>query len=83
MQCGRPASKNSKSRVCHIHGGRGNSGPKKSRGKARAPAAHTKTGEFSNAAREAHARAEAYIHLLRDGEIEIYGSLPYNHLQTN
>ncbi len=29
------------------------------------------------------AAAEAYIHLLRDGEIGIYGSLPYNRLQTN
>jgi len=27
--------------------------------------------------------AEPHMHLLRDGEIEIYGSLPYNHLQTN
>jgi len=27
--------------------------------------------------------AEPHMHLLRDGEIEIYGSLPYNRLQTN
>ena len=66
QQCGRPASKNSKSRVCHLHGGRGNSGPKTAEGKARAMAARTKTGEFSNAAREAHARAAARLLQLED-----------------
>ena len=69
QQCGRPASKNSKARVCHMHGGRGNSGPKTPEGKARAAAAHTKTGEFSNAAREAHARASARLLRLEDAAI--------------
>ena len=69
QQCGRPASKNSNSRVCHMHGGRGNSGPKTPEGKARAIAAHTKTGEFSNAAREAHARASARLLRLEDAAI--------------
>ena len=66
QQCGRPASKNSHSRVCHMHGGRGNSGPKTPEGKARAIAAHTKTGDCSQAAREAHARASARLLRLED-----------------
>ena len=65
-QCGRPASKNSKSRVCHMHGGRGNSGPKTPEGKARSIAAHTKTGDCSQAARDAHARAAARLMQLED-----------------
>jgi len=52
-----------------MHGGRGNSGPKTPEGKARAAAAHTKTGEFSNAAREAHARASARLLRLEDAGI--------------
>jgi hypothetical protein len=69
QQCGRPASKNSLSRVCHMHGGRGNSGPKTPEGKARAIAAHTKTGESSKASREAHARASARLLRLEDAAI--------------
>ena len=69
QQCGRPASKNSKSRVCHMHGGRGNSGPKTPEGKARAIAAHTKTGDCSQAARDAHARASARLLRLEDAAI--------------
>lgn len=68
-QCGRPASKNSQSRVCHMHGGRGNSGPKTPEGKARAIAAHTKTGDCSQAARDAHARASARLLRLEDAAI--------------
>jgi len=65
-QCGRPASKNSKTQKCHFHGGRGNSGAKTPEGKARSVAAHTKTDEFSNAARKAHARASARLLQLED-----------------
>jgi len=65
-QCGRPALKASKNQKCEFHGGRGNSGPKTPKGKARAAAAHTKTGEFSKAAREAHARASARLLRLED-----------------
>lgn len=66
QQCGRPASKNSKTQKCQFHGGRGNSGPKTPEGKARAIAAHTKTGDCSRAAREAHARASARLLRLED-----------------
>ena len=69
QQCGRPALKVSKTQKCQFHGGRGNSGAKTSEGKARAIAAHTKTGEFSNAAREAHARASARLLRLEDAAI--------------
>jgi len=65
-QCGRPASKNSKTQKCHFHGGRGNSGPKTPEGKARSVAAHTKTGDCSRAARDAHARASARLLQLAD-----------------
>ena len=68
-QCGRPAVNTGKSPRCDWHGGRGNSGPKTPEGKARAIAAHTKTGEFSNAAREAHARASARLLRLEDAAI--------------
>lgn len=69
QQCGRPASNNSKTQKCHIHGGRGNSGPNTPEGKARSIAVHTKTGEFSEAAREAHARASARLLRLEDAAI--------------
>ena len=66
LQCGRPALKVSKTQKCQFHGGRGNSGPKTPKGKARAIAAHTKTGDCSQAAREAHARASARLLQLED-----------------
>ena len=52
LQCGRPALKASRTQKCQFHGGRGNSGPKTPEGKARAIAAHTKTGDCSQAARD-------------------------------
>ena len=52
-----------------MHGGRGNSGPKTPEGKARAIAAHTKTGDCSQAARDAHARASARLLRLEDAAI--------------
>jgi len=66
LQCGRPAMKVSKTQKCQFHGGRGNSGPKTPEGKARAIAAHTKTGDCSQAARDAHARASARLLQLED-----------------
>ena len=68
QQCGRPALKTSRNSKCALHGGR-STGPKTPEGKARAIAAHTKTGEFSNAAREAHARASARLLRLEDAAI--------------
>ena len=66
LQCGRPASKNSKTPKCHFHGGRGNSGAKTPEGKARSVAAHTKTGDCSRGARDSHARASARLLQLED-----------------
>ena len=68
QQCGRPALKTSRTSKCALHGGR-STGPKTPEGKARAIAAHTKTGEFSNAARDAHARASARLLRLEDAAI--------------
>ena len=66
LQCGRPALKVSKTQKCQFHGGQGNSGAKTLDGKARAIAAHTKTGDCSQAARDAHARASARLLQLED-----------------
>ena len=66
LQCGRPALKVSNNQKCQFHGGRGNSGPKTPEGKARSIAAHTKTGDCSQAARNAHARASARLLQLED-----------------
>ena len=65
-QCGRPALKVSKTQKCQFHGGRGNSGPKTPEGKARALAAHTKTGDCSKAARDADAGVSARLLRLED-----------------
>ena len=66
LQCGRPALKTSKTQKCQFHGGRGNSGPKTPEGKARALAAHTKTGDCSKAARDADAAVSARLLRLED-----------------
>ena len=66
LQCGRPALKVSKTQKCQFHGGQGNSGAKTLDGKARAIATHTKTGDCSQAARDAHARASARLLRLED-----------------
>ncbi len=65
-QCGRPALRASKTQKCKFHGGRGNSGPKTPEGKARALAAHTKTGDCSKAARDADAGVSARLLRLED-----------------
>ena len=65
-QCGRPASKRSKTQKCHMHGGRGNSAPKTEEGRQRIAAAHTKTGQFTNAAKLEHSKSSARLAQLED-----------------
>ncbi len=65
-QCGRPASKGSKSQKCHMHGGRGNSGPKTEDGRKRTASANTKTGEYTKAAKLAVSKASARLAQLED-----------------
>lgn len=66
VQCGRPASKISKTQKCHMHGGRGNSAPKTEEGRQRIAAAHTKTGQFTNAAKLEHSKRSARLAQLED-----------------
>jgi hypothetical protein len=66
LQCGRPASKGSKSQKCHMHGGRGTSGPKTEEGRKRVAAANTKTGEFTKAAKLEVSRCSARLAQLED-----------------
>ena len=65
-QCGRPASKGSKTQKCHMHGGRGNSAPKTDEGRQRVAAAHTKSGEFTNAAKLEQSKSSARLAQLED-----------------
>lgn len=66
VQCGRPASKISKTQKCHMHGGRGNSAPKTEEGRQRIAAAHTKTGQFTNAAKLEQSKSSARLAQLED-----------------
>ena len=66
VQCGRPASKGSKTQKCHMHGGRGNSAPKTEDGRQRIAAAHTKTGQFTNAAKLEQSKSSARLAQLED-----------------
>ena len=66
VQCGRPASKGSKTQKCHMHGGRGNSAPKTKEGRQRTAAAHTKTGQFTNAAKLEQSKSSARLAQLED-----------------
>lgn len=66
LQCGRPASKGSKAQKCHMHGGRGTSGPKTEDGRKRVAAVNTKTGEFTKAAKLAVSKASARLAQLED-----------------
>jgi hypothetical protein len=66
FQCGRPASKGSKTQKCHMHGGRGNSAPKTDEGRQRVTAAHTKSGEFTNAAKLEQSKSSARLAQLED-----------------
>lgn len=66
LQCGRPASKESKTQKCHMHGGRGNSAPKTEAGRQRVAAAHTKTGQYTKAAKLEQSKSSARLARLED-----------------
>jgi glycerol-3-phosphate dehydrogenase len=66
VQCARPASKGSKTQKCHMHGGRGNSAPKTEEGRQRVAAAHTKSGQYTNAAKFEQSRSSARLAQLED-----------------
>lgn len=66
LQCGRPASKVSKTQKCHMHGGRGNSAPKTDEGRKRVAAAHIKSGEYTNAVKLAQSKSSARLAQLED-----------------
>jgi len=66
LQCGRPASKGSKTQKCHMHGGRGNSAPKTEEGRQRVAAAHTKSGEYTNAVKLEQSKSSARLAQLED-----------------
>ena len=66
LQCGRPASKSSKTQKCHIHGGRGNSAPKTEVGRQRVIAAHIKSGRYTKNAKHDQSRASARLARLED-----------------
>ncbi len=65
-QCGRPASKGSKTQKCHMHGGRGNSAPKTEAGRQRVAAAHTKSGQYTHAAKLEQSKSSARLAQLED-----------------
>ena len=66
VQCGRPASKVSKTQKCHMHGGRGISAPKTEAGRQRIAAAHTKSGEYTKAAKLEMSKSSAHLAQLED-----------------
>jgi hypothetical protein len=66
VQCGRPASKASKSQKCHMHGGRGNSAPKTEVGRLSVAVAHTKSGRYTKAAKLDSSRSSARLARLED-----------------
>lgn len=66
VQCGRPASKVSKTQKCHMHGGRGNSAPKTEVGRHRIAAVHTKSGEYTKAAKLEMSKSSAHLAQLED-----------------
>lgn len=66
VQCGRPASKASKSQTCHMHGGRGNSAPKTEAGRQNVADAHTKSGRYTKAAKLDSSRSSARLARLED-----------------
>ena len=66
VQCGRPASKVSKTQKCHMHGGRGNSAPKTEAGRQRIAAAHTKSGEYTKVAKLEMSKSSARLSHLED-----------------
>lgn len=66
LQCGRPASKLSKTQKCHMHGGRGNSAPKTAAGRKRIIDAHTKSGRYTKEAKLEQSKASARLLRLED-----------------
>jgi hypothetical protein len=66
VQCGRPASKASKSQKCHMHGGRGTSAPKTEAGRLSVAVAHTKSGRYTKAAKLDSSRSSARLARLED-----------------
>lgn len=66
VQCGRPASRGSKSHKCHMHGGRGNSAPKTEKGRQRVAASHTKSGIYTHKAKLEQSRNSARLAQLED-----------------
>ncbi len=66
LQCGRPASKESTSAKCHMHGGRGSSGPKTEEGRKRIAAANTKTGQYTKTTKLAMSKNSAHLAQLED-----------------
>jgi len=66
LQCGRPASKNSKTQKCHMHGGRGNSAPKTLAGRQRIVDAHTKSGQYTKESKLRQSKASARLLRLED-----------------
>jgi hypothetical protein len=66
LQCGRPASKISKTQKCHMHGGRGNSAPKTEEGRQRVAAALTKSGQYTKAAKLEQSKSSARLARLED-----------------
>ena len=66
LQCGRPASKGSKTQKCHMHGGRENSAPKTEAGRQRVIAAHLKSGRFTKDAMHDQSKASARLARLED-----------------
>ena len=66
LQCGRPASRVSKTQKCHMHGGRGNSAPKTEAGRQRVAAAHTKSGQYTKAAKLEQSKSSARLARLED-----------------
>ena len=72
LQCGRPASKVSKTQKCHMHGGRGNSAPKTKEGRQRIAVAHTKSGQYTYAAKLEQSKSSARLAQLEDA-IHIIG----------
>lgn len=49
-----------------MHGGRGNSAPKTEEGRQRVAAAHTKTGQYTKAAKLEHSKSSARLARLED-----------------
>jgi hypothetical protein len=66
IQCGRPASKGSKTQKCHMHGGRGDSAPKTEEGRKRVAAAHTKSGDYTNMVKLEQSKSSARLAQLED-----------------